>query len=192
MAARRPARGGGACGVKYEPDVAREYSESLGQIGAGWWRQIAWAHRQGIPESLGMTTREWVAAFVGGWVQLPIEDRREAVRELTSGPDALTNVEAAAVLGVSKETVRIDRRGKDLPLGDDRELGSGKDLPLGLPPEERARLALDAALAIDLPTVLSVVEEWHEYASPLHRELIERASTRLRAALGVQRLERVK
>ena len=24
-------------------DDAREYSELLGQIGEGWWRQIAWA-----------------------------------------------------------------------------------------------------------------------------------------------------
>lgn len=51
---------------QYQPDAAREYSEALGMIGAGWWRQVAWAHRQGIPGALGMTTREWVAAFVGG------------------------------------------------------------------------------------------------------------------------------
>ena len=90
------------------PEVAREYSEALGMIGEGWWRQVAWAHRQGIPAALGLTTREWVLQFVGGWQRLPIGDRREAIMELTTGPDALQQNEAAEVLGVHESTVSRD------------------------------------------------------------------------------------
>ncbi len=93
---------------RYDEGAAREYSEALGMIGAGWWRQVAWAHRQGIPAALGMTTREWVTAFVGGWARLPVGDRREAALELTTGPDALSQRAAADVLGVSDDTVRRD------------------------------------------------------------------------------------
>lgn len=95
--------------MKYDEATAREYSEALGQIGAGWWRQVAWAHRQGIPAALGMTTREWVVAFIGGWTKLPIGDRRAAVIELTTGEDALSQRAAADVLGVDEKTVRNDR-----------------------------------------------------------------------------------
>lgn len=94
--------------ARYTEDAAREYSEAMGMIGAGWWRQVAWAHRQGIPAALGMTTRDWVAEFVGGWQRLPIGGRREAVMELTTGPEALSQRAAADVLGVSPATVNED------------------------------------------------------------------------------------
>lgn len=104
---------------RYDVDVAREYSESLAQIGTGWWRQVAWAHRQGIPDALGMTTREWVAAFVGGWAKLLIDDRREAVLELTSGDDRMSNRDAADVLGVDEKTVRNDRAAAEKSASDE-------------------------------------------------------------------------
>lgn len=118
---------------RYEVETAREYSESLGQIGAGWWRQVAWAHRQGIPAALGMTTREWVQEFVGGWQRLPIGDRREAALELTSGPDPLSQRAAAEVLGVDHETVRHDlANSRQNEPDDDRMLGeSSPPLPTG-------------------------------------------------------------
>jgi N6-adenosine-specific RNA methylase IME4 len=105
VATAEQAEGGG---VRYDEGAAREYSEALGLIGGGWWRQVAWAHRQGIPAALGMTTREWVTAFVGGWAKLPVGDRREAALELTSGPDALSQRAAADVLGVDRDTVARD------------------------------------------------------------------------------------
>lgn len=67
--------------------AAQEFSESFGMIGAGWWRQIAWAKQQGIPDALGMSTRDWVEHYVGGWARLAIEDRREAVLELVGQPE---------------------------------------------------------------------------------------------------------
>lgn len=179
---------------------AHEFSESWGQIASGTWRQAAWAHRQGIPELLGMTTQEWIGRY-GAWVKLSIEDRREAVLELTSGPDALNNVEAAAVLGVSEKTVRRDREPsanaeEEVPSEHEPSANAEGQIEafgqLLISDEDKARLALDAALVIDLPPILSVIEQWADYANPDHRQIIERAIAKLRGTLGVQRLERIK
>lgn len=92
--------------------AALEFSESFGMIGAGWWRQIAWAKQQGVPDALGMSTREWVEHYVGGWARLAIEDRREAVLELVAAPDdgglGLSQRDAAEVLGVHEATISRD------------------------------------------------------------------------------------
>jgi phage N-6-adenine-methyltransferase len=91
---------------------AEEYTQSLGQIVGGSWRQIAWASRMGIPEALGLSTQEWVEQRLGGYVRLTISDRREAVRELTAPPEdggrRMTQREAAEVLGVGQATVHRD------------------------------------------------------------------------------------
>jgi hypothetical protein len=63
--------------------AAEEYTQSLGQIVAGSWRQIAWAHKQGIPQLLGLSTEQWVKQRLGGYIHLPIEERREAVQNCT-------------------------------------------------------------------------------------------------------------
>jgi ParB family chromosome partitioning protein len=86
-------------------DDAVEYSESLGQIGAGWWRQIAWAHRQGIPEALGLDRREWAETY-HGYLKMPIEERREAVAELAE--EGYSQREIADVVGVDDRTVGRD------------------------------------------------------------------------------------
>lgn len=101
--------------------AAVEFSESFGMIGAGWWRQIAWAKQQGIPDALGLSTREWVERYVGGWARLAIEDRREAVLELTTaeedGGAGLSQREAAEVLGVHEATVSRDLADASEPPG---------------------------------------------------------------------------
>lgn len=84
---------------------AAEYSESLGQIGEGWWRQIAWAFRQSIPELLGMTRREWVLQY-HGYLRMPIIDRREAVAELVA--QGMSTRQIADALGVGKSTIAED------------------------------------------------------------------------------------
>ena len=63
---------------------AEEYTQSLGQIVGGSWRQIAWASRLGIPEALGLSTEDWVQQRLGGYVRLSVSERREAVKELTA------------------------------------------------------------------------------------------------------------
>jgi hypothetical protein len=94
---------------------AEEYTQALGQITAGAWRQIALAERLGVPRALGLSTREWVDQRLGGYVRLSISERREAVAELTTGEDALPNVKVAEVLGVGEATVRRDRSPNDEP-----------------------------------------------------------------------------
>ena len=91
---------------------AEEYTQSLGQIVGGSWRQIAWAARMGIPEALGLTTQDWVEQRLGGYVRLTVSDRRKAAKELTAPPEeggmGMSGPEAADVLGVSDETVYRD------------------------------------------------------------------------------------
>jgi hypothetical protein len=95
------------------PEDAEEYTQSLGQIMAGSWRQIAWAQRQGIPAALGVTTEAWVQERLGGYVRLSIPERREAVRELTApvaeGGNGFSTRQAADVLGVDHKTVVNDQ-----------------------------------------------------------------------------------
>jgi phage N-6-adenine-methyltransferase len=93
-------------------DDAEEFTQSLGQIIGGGWRQIAWADRMGIPEALGLSTQDWVERRLGGYVRLSVSERREASRELTAPPQdggqGMTQREAAEVLGVSPFTVNND------------------------------------------------------------------------------------
>jgi DNA N-6-adenine-methyltransferase (Dam)/Helix-turn-helix domain len=118
---------------------AEEYTQALGQVVAGSWRQVALATRLGVPAALGMSTKEWVEQRLGGYVRLSVPERREAVAELLDG--GFSAREAAHQLGVSRQTVNDDREvldgGKKLPPGDDDggfdqqvEEQSGNFLPL--------------------------------------------------------------
>jgi hypothetical protein len=94
------------------PEDAEEYTQALGQVVAGGWRQVALGQRLGVPEALGISTAEWVERQLGGYVRLSIVERREAVKELTAphedGGQGLTTRQAAEILGVSKNTVARD------------------------------------------------------------------------------------
>lgn len=85
---------------------AEEYTESLGQIVTGSWRQIAWAVRQQIPQALGLTTKEWVTDRLGGYVRLSVPERQEAVAELAE--DGMSQKEIAEVVGVTPMTISRD------------------------------------------------------------------------------------
>jgi hypothetical protein len=87
---------------------AEEYTQSLGQIVAGGWRQIALGEQLGVPKALGLTTREWVEQRLGGYVRLSVAERHGAVKELTD--DGLSTRRIADVVGVSHETVAGDVR----------------------------------------------------------------------------------
>lgn len=95
-----------------KPEDAEEYTESLGQIIGGTWRQIALAQRLGVPKALGLKTDVWVRERLGGYAKLEISERRQAVAELTAGEDeggmGLSQRQAADVLGVEKSTVARD------------------------------------------------------------------------------------
>lgn len=88
------------------PEAAEEYTQSLGQIVAGSYRQIVWADTQGIPKALGMSTREWVEERLGGYVRLSIPERREAVAELVE--EGMTKQAISDALGVARSTVSSD------------------------------------------------------------------------------------
>jgi hypothetical protein len=85
-------------------EAAEEYTQSLGQIFAGSYRQIAWAKQQGVPTALGLTTAEWVEERLGGYVRLGMPDLGVAVAELTA--DGMSLREIAEVLGIGKSTVQ--------------------------------------------------------------------------------------
>src|SRR5262245_61697983 len=94
------------------PDEAEEYTQSLGQIGGGLWRQGLWAQRLDVPAVLGLSLRDWVDKRLGGYVRLAVEERKQVVKELTAaaedGGEGLTQREAADVIGVSTATVSRD------------------------------------------------------------------------------------
>ena len=86
---------------------AEEFTQSLGQIVAGSWRQIDLAHRFGVPKALGFeNTRQWVEERLGGYVKLSITERIEATKQLTD--QGMSQREVADVLGVSLGTVNND------------------------------------------------------------------------------------
>lgn len=86
-------------------DDALEFSRNLAQIGEGWWRTIALAVKLEVPTLLGLTRREWAETY-HGYVKMPIEERREAVAELTA--EGLSQREVADVIGVDAATVNRD------------------------------------------------------------------------------------
>ena len=59
-------KGGGVM----ERDDAEEYTQALGQIVVGSWRQIALAQRLGVPNALGMSLETWVNERLGGYIRL--------------------------------------------------------------------------------------------------------------------------
>ena len=99
-------------------EEAEAFTSGLGQVFGGGWQLILSAQRMGIPQALGMSTDAWVHERLGGYVRLSIEDRRQAVAELTEA--GLSSRQAADVLGVNRQTVMNDRHaGKELPDDDD-------------------------------------------------------------------------
>jgi len=118
------------------PEDAEEYTQALGQITAGAWRQIALANRLGVPQALGLTTEEWVRSRLGGYVRLSPPERREAVAELTA--EGLSQRQVAQVLGVDHRTVGRTL-GADAPPGDKFEVvaaaTSGADAPPDCAPD---------------------------------------------------------
>lgn len=139
---------------------AEEYTESLGQIVAGSWRQIAWAQRLGVPQSLGLTTKQWVNDRLGGYVKLSMPERREAVLELVA--EGESNVAIAEVLGVDEGTVRNDRRSeksepnkKKQSKNNDDESGSSENSEQDELEQSRKR---EAALREQLKLAQTIVE----------------------------------
>jgi hypothetical protein len=89
-------------------DDAEEYTQALGQICAGSWRQIALARKLGVPRALGLSVEDWVTTRLGGYIKMSIPERREAVRDLTE--EGHSAREIAEIVGVSPDTAARDVR----------------------------------------------------------------------------------
>lgn len=90
---------------------AKEYSQSLAQIGEGWLQQVALGVKWQVPQALGMSRREWRDRYFGN-LRVPQVERPDVAVELTAPADeggmGLSRREAADVLGVDESTVRED------------------------------------------------------------------------------------
>jgi hypothetical protein len=84
---------------------AEEFSQTIEQIGEGWFRQLALGIKLGVPLALGLTRRQW-SDRIGVTVRGAAE-RRGAVTELSA--EGLSNRAIADVLGVDEGTVRNDK-----------------------------------------------------------------------------------
>jgi hypothetical protein len=129
---------------------AEEYTRALGQIMSGGWRQIALAQRLGVPEAIGMTTDAWVRDRIGGYVRLGLDERREAVKELTDpeGEFQYSQRGAAEILGVDHRTVGNDlRRGEYSPPTSAPASSGGDSGGEYSPPEESPEPTGEPSLA---------------------------------------------
>jgi len=85
---------------------AEEYTQSLTQIGEGWFRQVAFGVKLGVPAALGLSRREWSDRI--GVALRSAAERQQAAVELDA--EGLSNRAIADVLGVDEKTVRNDLR----------------------------------------------------------------------------------
>jgi hypothetical protein len=164
-------------------DDAEEYTQALGQVVAGSWRQVALGHRLGVPVALGLTTDQWVEDRLGGYVKLNIPARREAVAELTD--EGMTRTDIAGVLGVGTSTVGADRARRNR-TGDSQKLPVRKATANGrvrnrtpAEPDEAATIEAQNNERIDawvdsIETALGVLTRMAGY--PVPGELTDRLS----------------
>lgn len=82
---------------------AEDFTLALGQIGTGFWKQIALAQRLGVPKALGLTTEQWVNGRLGGYIKHSLAERHEAVKDLTA--EGRSTREIGEILGISHQTV---------------------------------------------------------------------------------------
>ena len=116
---------------------AQEFTKGLGGSMAGDYTLMEFARTMGVPEALELSFDEWVQEHLGGFIKLPIEQRRAQVRELSgerqeNGRYTRSETEVAALLGVSPATVSNDRAylevGGALAGKDELEAGKGRAL----------------------------------------------------------------
>jgi predicted transcriptional regulator len=159
-----------------KPEDAEEFTQSLGQIVAGSYRQILLAQRLGVPKALGLELDEWVQTRLGGYVRLSIKERREAVKELTS--EGLSQREIGAVLGVDQSTVHADLK-SDGSSSNKAKAKAKSDENSSIPERDEAKIQAEAlqqervVRAIHLYTVLSTLAIAHESPSENAAELLD-------------------
>ncbi len=143
---RSHANGGGS--MSLEKIDAEEFSQTLEQIGEGWFRQLALEIKLGVPEALGLTRRQW-SDRIGVTVRGAAE-RRGAVTELSA--EGLSNRAIADVLGVDKRTIARDLNGANAPPGDVEQEGGEGDAGANAPyPGAYSLINLESPAVKELP-----------------------------------------
>src|SRR5262245_62045038 len=116
--------------TKLTAEQAEEYTHNLGQITAGDYGLIDFAiNTLGVPAALGYDDpRDWVEERLGGYVRYGVEQRREAVAQLTA--DGKSGPQIANILGISESTVTTDRAFLQASVDAAQEaLGAGDEPP---------------------------------------------------------------
>jgi len=165
---------------------AEEYTQALGQVVAGGWRQIALGERLGVPAALGLTTRDWVDQRLGGYVRLSIPERREAVAELVND-EGMTQRQAADVLGVDEKTVRRDRAADAAPNAQNLASNGARDKVSAADAAEKLeqRIAqLDDDLVARVREGTLAIDE-AELVQTQNEQQVDKWATRIRAGLDV-------
>jgi transcriptional regulator with XRE-family HTH domain len=148
-------------------DDAEDFTAGLGQTAAGAYRLIGFGVRQGVPEALGLTVREWVEDRLGGYIRLSIGERRDAVAELTG--EGMSQRQVADVLGVSQKTVDRDTESFDSNGdGDQDEPSAGESFDSPAEPAVDAVLDRAEAIADVLETVKTERRPKPTPAPPAH------------------------
>lgn len=87
-------------------EAAESFSSGLGKVMGGSYELILHAKQQRVPEVLGMTLQDWVNHYLGGYMRMAVDQRREAAKELAE--EGLSQRAIAEVLGVAQKTVDRD------------------------------------------------------------------------------------
>lgn len=85
---------------------AEEYTQSLGQIVGGSYRQILLAKKLGIPQALGLSAPQWVNERLGGYVRMAADERVEHAKELSG--EGFKQRDIADALGVTQAQISRD------------------------------------------------------------------------------------
>jgi hypothetical protein len=120
--------------MNWTQEAAKEFTENATAGFTVTWQWILFAHKEGVPKAMGLSTRQWVETHFGGYLRLPVAERRQAAKELVE-KEGLTQREAADVLGIDHATVHRDL-GADAPasmvdevIDQPKRLKSGADAP---------------------------------------------------------------
>jgi phage N-6-adenine-methyltransferase len=121
--------------MSMERQNAEEFTDGIGHIGIGMYKQIAWAHKNGVPQALGYNdTRQWVQERIGGYFKYDADTRRGLVEDLRN--DGHSNRDIGQILGVAEVTARRDGASNDAPpeendndSNEDESDGASNDAP---------------------------------------------------------------
>jgi site-specific DNA-methyltransferase (adenine-specific) len=116
-----------------KPEDAEEYTQALGHVVTGSYKQIALAVRLGVPKALKLSVRDWVTERLGGYVRLAAKERQQAELELRI--EGHSNREIAKILGVSYQTVNNDAQLIDKNLS--RSTEEAADNAVSLEPTDK-------------------------------------------------------